>query len=153
MAVSSPKLYLFRIIRIWSRTKTTKTSENSKKLDNEANLSNKPSDIEGVKSEDIWVFHYKNVDSEGNENYIYRYKKKVKACDEQCKEDVSLKYSSNSENILLCRSQLSHTCKNENDWGGENRNKECLIKTQKLALEGQSLGQILGERENFFIGN
>lgn len=62
-----------------------------------------------MKTENVWSFHYKNVDTEGNVNEIYRCNK-VKYKGEQCKAGVYLNYPSTNNDAILYRSQLAHNC-------------------------------------------
>jgi hypothetical protein len=72
-------------------------------------FSNKALAQKSVKNEGIWSFYHKNVDTEGNVSAIYRCNK-VKYRGEQCASGVYLYYPANTDNVVLYRSELLHTC-------------------------------------------
>jgi hypothetical protein len=72
-------------------------------------FSNKALAQKSLKDEGIWSFYHKNVDTVGNVSAIYRCNK-VKYRGEQCASGVYLYYPANTEDVVLYRSELLHTC-------------------------------------------
>jgi hypothetical protein len=92
-----------------SEPKKRRKKVDDKQWKREQVFSNKALAQKSLKDEGIWSFYHKNVDTEGNVSAIYRCNK-VKYRGEQCASGVYLYYPANTEDVVLYRSELLHTC-------------------------------------------